>query len=91
MPKIVRMTLFKLTDTEVIQEAIQKYSTLSQDAVKVRSCIAACCTSEVSSHLSTSEVQPRARLMIPVHGTVILERGGYDDEATERRLRAFAA
>lgn len=35
MPKIVRLTLFKLPDEELIQEAIKKYSTLSQDAVKV--------------------------------------------------------
>ncbi|KAF2621579.1 hypothetical protein BU25DRAFT_415957 [Macroventuria anomochaeta] len=34
MSKIVRMTLFKLTDAAVIKEAIQKYSTLTQDAVK---------------------------------------------------------
>ncbi|KAF3006446.1 hypothetical protein E8E13_002646 [Curvularia kusanoi] len=34
MSKIVRMTLFKLSDTAVIKEAIQKYSTLTQDAVK---------------------------------------------------------
>lgn len=36
MPKIVRLTLFKLPDSTVIEEAIQKYSTLSQDAQKVR-------------------------------------------------------
>lgn len=35
MPNIVRLTLFKLSDEVVIQEAIQKYSTLSQDAQKV--------------------------------------------------------
>ncbi|KAJ4317419.1 hypothetical protein N0V94_004951 [Neodidymelliopsis sp. IMI 364377] len=34
MSKIIRMTLFKLTDNAVIKEAIQKYSTLSQDAIK---------------------------------------------------------
>lgn len=34
--KIVRLTLFKVYDPGVIQEAIQKYSTLSQDAVKVQ-------------------------------------------------------
>lgn len=38
MSKIVRMTLFKLSDNSVVQEAIQKYSSLTQDAVKVRSC-----------------------------------------------------
>ncbi|KAF2853332.1 hypothetical protein T440DRAFT_466308 [Plenodomus tracheiphilus IPT5] len=32
MPNIVRLTLFKLPDAAVVQEAIQKYSTLSQDA-----------------------------------------------------------
>lgn len=35
MPNIVRLTLFKIPDPAVIQEAIQKYSTLTQDAVKV--------------------------------------------------------
>ncbi|KAJ4381648.1 hypothetical protein N0V86_003012 [Didymella sp. IMI 355093] len=34
MSKIVRMTLFKLSDSSVIKEAIQKYSSLTQDAVK---------------------------------------------------------
>ncbi|UPX15465.1 uncharacterized protein EKO05_0005911 [Ascochyta rabiei] len=34
MSQIIRMTLFKLSDAAVIQEAIQKYSTLTQDAVK---------------------------------------------------------
>ncbi|KAF1845304.1 uncharacterized protein K460DRAFT_394989 [Cucurbitaria berberidis CBS 394.84] len=34
MPQIVRLTLFKIPDPAIIQEAIQKYSTLSQDAVK---------------------------------------------------------
>ncbi|KAF1363072.1 hypothetical protein EJ07DRAFT_152593 [Lizonia empirigonia] len=34
MSTIVRMTLFKLSDSAVIKEAIQKYSTLAQDAVK---------------------------------------------------------
>ena len=63
MSKIVRMTLFKLTDATVIKEAIQKYSTLTQDAVKVR-----------SRHLhvrypitfpaSAVQVQPRARLVL---------------------------
>jgi hypothetical protein len=38
MPKIVRLTLLKLTDPETIQQAIQKYSTLTQDAKKVRTC-----------------------------------------------------
>lgn len=37
MSKIVRMTLFKLSDNSVIKEAIQKYSSLTKDAVKVRS------------------------------------------------------
>ncbi|EAT86492.1 hypothetical protein SNOG_06661 [Parastagonospora nodorum SN15] len=32
MPKIVRLTLLKITDDEAIQEAVQKYSTLTQDA-----------------------------------------------------------
>lgn len=35
MPKIVRLTLFKIPDPAHVQEAVQKYSTLSQDAVKV--------------------------------------------------------
>ncbi|KAJ4991983.1 stress responsive a b barrel domain-containing protein [Stagonosporopsis vannaccii] len=34
MSQIARMTLFKLTDAAAIKEAIQKYSTLTQDAVK---------------------------------------------------------
>ncbi|KAJ4342092.1 hypothetical protein N0V87_001419 [Didymella glomerata] len=34
MSKIVRMTLFKLNDSSVVKEAIQKYSSLTQDAVK---------------------------------------------------------
>ncbi|KAF1923120.1 stress responsive A/B barrel domain-containing protein [Didymella exigua CBS 183.55] len=34
MSKIVRMTLFKLSDNSVIKEAIQKYSSLTQDALK---------------------------------------------------------
>ncbi|OAL52413.1 hypothetical protein IQ07DRAFT_370687 [Pyrenochaeta sp. DS3sAY3a] len=34
MSKIVRLTLFKIPDAAVVQEAIQKYSTLAQDAVK---------------------------------------------------------
>lgn len=38
MPKIVRLTLMKITDTETIQQAIQKYSTLTQDAKKVCTC-----------------------------------------------------
>lgn len=36
MAKIVRLTLFKLDDPAVVQEAIQKYSTLTQDAKKVK-------------------------------------------------------
>jgi hypothetical protein len=39
MPKIVRLTLMKVTDAETIQQAIQKYSTLTQDAKKVRACL----------------------------------------------------
>ncbi|KAF3040026.1 hypothetical protein E8E11_005499 [Didymella keratinophila] len=34
MSTIVRMTLFKLSDNSVVKEAIQKYSSLTQDAVK---------------------------------------------------------
>ncbi|KAI8935403.1 hypothetical protein NX059_007983 [Plenodomus lindquistii] len=34
MPNIVRLTLFKLADEAVLQEAIQKYSTLAKDALK---------------------------------------------------------
>jgi hypothetical protein len=36
MPKIVRITLLKIDDAEAIQQGIQKYSTLIQDAKKVR-------------------------------------------------------
>ena len=36
MPKIVRLTLFKIPDQTHINQAIQKYATLTQDAVKVR-------------------------------------------------------
>lgn len=36
MSKIVRLTLMKVTDDEAIQQAIQKYATLTQDAKKVR-------------------------------------------------------
>jgi hypothetical protein len=75
MSKIVRTTLFKLTDTAVIKEAVQKYSTLSQDAIKVRSWFTSTCTSDVSitSPTSASQVQPQVRLMIPasVHGFVL--------------------
>lgn len=34
MPEIMRLTLFKLPDAAVLQEAIQKYSTLAEDALK---------------------------------------------------------
>ncbi|KAF9700834.1 hypothetical protein EKO04_001512 [Ascochyta lentis] len=34
MSQIIRMTLFKLSDSAVIKEAVQKYSSLTQDAVK---------------------------------------------------------
>jgi hypothetical protein len=36
MPKIVRLTLFKIPDESMVQEAIQMYNTLAQDAKKVR-------------------------------------------------------
>jgi len=36
MPKIIRLTLFKIPDETHINEAIEKYSSLTQDAVKVR-------------------------------------------------------
>lgn len=36
MPKIVRLTLFKLPDEGTVKEAVQKYATLCQDAKKVR-------------------------------------------------------
>jgi hypothetical protein len=70
MSKIIRMTLFKLTDNAVIKEAIQKYSTLSQDAVKVRSCDPATCTSDcsITSPNSIVAVEPHARLMILAAG-----------------------
>jgi hypothetical protein len=35
MPKIIRLTLFKIPEDAAIQEAVKKYSTLTQDAVKV--------------------------------------------------------
>lgn len=35
MPKIARITMFKLTEDADMQELIQKYSTLPQDAKKV--------------------------------------------------------
>ncbi|ORY13100.1 hypothetical protein BCR34DRAFT_481723 [Clohesyomyces aquaticus] len=34
MPRILRLTLFKIPDSEHIAGAVQKYSTLSQDAIK---------------------------------------------------------
>ncbi|KAF1911319.1 hypothetical protein BDU57DRAFT_524379 [Ampelomyces quisqualis] len=34
MSKIVRLTLLKVTDQDTIQQAIQKYATLAQDAKK---------------------------------------------------------
>jgi hypothetical protein len=34
MPKIIRLTLLKIADAETIQQAIVKYSTLTQDAKK---------------------------------------------------------
>ena len=36
MPKIVRLTLFKIDNKDTVQEAINMYSTLAQDATKVR-------------------------------------------------------
>lgn len=36
MPKITRLTLFKIPDSTHIDQAIAKYATLTQDAVKVR-------------------------------------------------------
>ncbi|KZM26427.1 hypothetical protein ST47_g2431 [Ascochyta rabiei] len=72
MSQIIRMTLFKLSDAAVIQEAIQKYSTLTQDAVKVRSCVASICTSDVPITSPSSTVEspalrsPPVRLIIPV-------------------------
>jgi hypothetical protein len=35
MPKIVRLTLFKIGDDALLQAAKSKYTTLAQDAVKV--------------------------------------------------------
>lgn len=35
MPKILRLTLFKIPDAAHVEEAVKKYSTLTQDAVKV--------------------------------------------------------
>jgi hypothetical protein len=34
MPKIVRLTLFKIPEASTLKEASEKYATLSQDAVK---------------------------------------------------------
>jgi hypothetical protein len=36
MPKVVRLTLFKIGDKDAIQQTITKYGTLAQDATKVR-------------------------------------------------------
>jgi hypothetical protein len=38
MPQIIRITLMKVTDADTIQQAIKKYSTLTQDAKRVRAC-----------------------------------------------------
>jgi len=35
MPRILRLTLFKLNDTPHVQEAVELFSTLTQDALKV--------------------------------------------------------
>lgn len=35
MPQIIRTTLFKLPNPDVLEQALQKYSTLKQDALKV--------------------------------------------------------
>jgi hypothetical protein len=35
MSKIIRLTLFKIPEAAHIEEAIAKYSTLTQDAIKV--------------------------------------------------------
>jgi len=35
MTQIVRITLFKLPNPDVLDQALQKYSTLAQDALKV--------------------------------------------------------
>ena len=43
MPKINRLTIFKIQEDAAIQAAIEKYSTLSQDAKKV--------SVDASSHL----------------------------------------
>ena len=61
MSKIVRLTLFKLSDATVIKETIQKYSTLTQDAVKVRSCVASICTSDVPSPPQLHSKSPASR------------------------------
>jgi hypothetical protein len=37
MPKIVRLTLFKIPDETTVKEAVKSYSTLAQDAKKVNS------------------------------------------------------
>ncbi|KAI4622430.1 uncharacterized protein J4E87_006372 [Alternaria ethzedia] len=34
MPKIVRLTMFKIPDQDMVKEAIQMYNTLAQDAKK---------------------------------------------------------
>jgi hypothetical protein len=36
MPKVVRLTLFKIPDEGMVKEAIQMYNTLASDAKKVR-------------------------------------------------------
>ena len=36
MPKIVRLTMFKIPDQDTVNDAIKMYNTLAQDAKKVR-------------------------------------------------------
>lgn len=33
---VIRLTLFKISEPEAVQQAIKKYTTLTQDALKVR-------------------------------------------------------
>jgi len=38
MSPIVRLTVFKIPDPAVVKQAVEKYNTLSKEALKVRAC-----------------------------------------------------
>ena len=87
------MTLFKLSDSSVIKEAIQKYSSLPQNALKVRSYqlhVRHSITPSLHSQRPASR-SASLRLMIPA-GAGGLMLGSMDcgvrsDEAASRRCR----